>query len=176
MLDLKVFKDGYEVSGSLLAKSEKNDCVVRACANAFEIEYDQAHSFVKSRFNRNDLQATKNTHNTLNDLCDEVTVFNNTEGTQLDLFSENLNKEYEVQHIGTEPKMGGTLINRKYKHKKVAYTVKTFMQKYTKGTYLLLVNKHALVVKDGVVVDNPNYRFSGYRRTVSSAFKVVKNK
>ena len=28
MLDLKVFKDGYEVSGSALAKSEKNDCVV----------------------------------------------------------------------------------------------------------------------------------------------------
>ena len=64
------------------------------------------------------------------------------------------------------------MINRKYKHKPVAYTVKTFMQKYTKGTYLLLVNKHALVVKDGVVVDNSNYRFNGYRRTVESSFKI----
>ena len=52
MLSSKVFKDGYAVSSSILAKSEKNDCVVRACANAFEIDYDQAHSFVKKRFNR----------------------------------------------------------------------------------------------------------------------------
>jgi hypothetical protein len=174
MLDLRVFEDGYAVSGSTLAKSEKNDCVVRACANAFEIEYEQAHTFVKERFGRADKAATKNTHNTLNDLCDEVTVFKATEGNQLNLFNDVSSKAYEIQHVGVEPKKGGTLINKKYKHKKVAYTIKTFMQNYTKGIYLLLVNGHALAVKNGVVVDNPNYRFDGYRRTVASAFEVKK--
>ena len=173
MLDLKVFKDGYEVSGSMLAKSEKNDCVVRACANAFGIDYDQAHSFVKERFNRKNRTGVKQTYSTMKELCNEITVFTPTDGTQLDLFSETTDKEYELKYVGSEPKKGGKLINRKYKHKPVAYTVKTFMQKYTKGTYLLLVNKHALVIKDGVVVDNGNYRFNGYRRTVESAFKVV---
>ena len=172
MLDLKVFKDGYEVSGSMLAKSEKNDCVVRACANAFEIDYDQAHSFVKKRFNRKNRSGVKATYSVMKELCNEVTCFEPTDGTQLDLFKDTTNKEYEIKYVGSEPKKGGKLINIKYKHKPVAYTVKTFMQKYTKGTYLLLVNKHALVVKDGVVVDNSNYRFNGYRRTVESAFKI----
>tara|TARA_R100001591_G_scaffold77607_1_gene85089 strand:+ start:747 stop:1274 length:528 start_codon:yes stop_codon:yes gene_type:complete len=172
MLDLKVFKDGYEVSGSMLAKSEKNDCMVRACANAFEIDYDQAHAFVGSRFNRKNRTGTKNAYDVMKEMCKEVTCFEPTDGTQLDLFKDTTNKEYEIKYVGSEPKKGGKLINRKYKHKPVAYTVKTFMQKYTKGTYLLLVNKHALVVKDGVVVDNSNYRFNGYRRTVESAFKI----
>ena len=172
MLDLKVFKDGYEVSGSMLAKSEKNDCMVRACANAFEIDYDQAHNFVGGRFNRKNRQATQNAYSVMKELCDEVTCFEPTEGAQLDLFQDTTNKEYEIKYVGSEPKKGGKLVNGKYKHKPVAYTVKTFMQKYTKGTYLLLVNKHALVVKDGVVVDNSNYRFNGYRRTVESAFKI----
>ena len=59
MLDLKVFKDGYAVSSSMLAKSEKNDCVVRACANAFDIQYDTAHQFVKERFDRKEKSYTK---------------------------------------------------------------------------------------------------------------------
>ena len=172
MLDLKVFKDGYEVSGSMLAKSEKNDCMVRACANAFEINYDQAHAFVGNRFDRKNRTGTKNAYGVMKELCEEVTCFEPTDGTQLDLFQDTTNKEYEIKYVGSEPKKGGKLVNRKYKHKPVAYTVKTFMQKYTKGTYLLLVNKHALVVKDGVVVDNSNYRFNGYRRTVESAFKI----
>ena len=44
--------------------------------------------------------------------------------------------------------------------------------KYSKGTYIVLVNKHALVIKNGIVVDNPNNRFDGYRRVVESYIKV----
>ena len=36
------------------------------------------------------------------------------------------------------------------------------MQKYKRGTYILLVNKHSLVVNNGVIVDNPDNRFNGY--------------
>ena len=174
MLDLQVFENGYNVSGSVIAKSEKNDCMVRACANAYGIDYDTAHQFVKQRFNRKNRSGVKNSYDTLKQLCDEITVFNVADGHQLDLFADTpLQTEYELKYVGSEPKRGGKLINRKYTHKKVAYTVKTFMQKYTKGTYIVLVNKHALVIKDGVLVDNPSNRFNGYRRTVESAFKVI---
>jgi hypothetical protein len=66
-----------------------------------------------------------------------------------------------------------TLINPKYKHKKVAYTVKEFAQRFNKGNYIISVAKHALAVKDGVVVDNGNYQVGGYRRPVASAFIVA---
>ena len=170
MLDSKVFKNGYAVSGSILAQGEKNDCAVRAVANAFDIGYNVAHKWCADTFNRKPRKGTKLMNSTLKGITDVEFPIEN--GAQLDLFNELTSNQFTIKHIGDCPKRGGKLINRKYKHKPVAYTVKTFMQKYTKGTYLLLVNKHALVVKDGVVVDNSNYRFNGYRRTVESAFKI----
>jgi hypothetical protein len=50
---LKNFENGYRVSGSSeIAKTEKNDCVVRAIANACDVNYDQAHKYVKETFGR----------------------------------------------------------------------------------------------------------------------------
>ena len=64
------------------------------------------------------------------------------------------------------------LINKKYKHKPVPYTVKTFSQEYNVGNYFVLVNKHALAINNGVIVDNGDMQFDGYRRVVTSAFQV----
>jgi hypothetical protein len=48
---LKNFKNGYQVSGSSeIAKTEKNDCAVRAVANACDVNYDQAHKFCTEMF------------------------------------------------------------------------------------------------------------------------------
>ncbi len=50
---LKNFKNGYQVSGSSeIAKTEKNDCAVRAVANACDVNYDQAHKFCTEMFDR----------------------------------------------------------------------------------------------------------------------------
>ena len=167
---LKNFKNGYEVSnGNVIAKGEKNDCFVRAVANAFNIDYTQAHGFVKAKFNRRDRLGTKKVNSTLKTLVKDVIKFQ-PQG-QLNLFEQG-EKVFTVKHLGDEPKKGGKLINRKYKHKKVAYTVKEFAQRYNKGTHIILVHKHALVIKDGVVVDNGVNQFKGYRRVVESAFKV----
>jgi signal transduction histidine kinase/ActR/RegA family two-component response regulator len=57
------------------------------------------------------------------------------------------------KHLGDMPKLGGDLVNMKYKHKPVAYTVKAFAQKYSKGNFILTVEGHALAIKNGVVVD-----------------------
>ncbi len=46
------------------------------------------------------------------------------------------------------------------------------MQKFIKGTYILLVNKHALVCKNGVIFDNNDMQFNGYRRPIESAFLI----
>ena len=171
MLSEKVFKSGYDVtSKSKLAGNEKNDCFVRACSNAFSVSYEAAHSFVAEKFDRKNGKGTKRCNATLKELQNEVLEFQ-PEG-QLSLFSDNGGKQIKIKHIGDTPKSGGRLINKKYTHKKVAYTVKTFMQQFKNGTYILLVNKHALVCKGGVIFDNGDMQFNGYRRPVESAFKI----
>ena len=157
MLSSKVFKSGYEVSGSSeVAKNEKDDCVVRAFANAFGISYNQSHKFTSEKFNRK---------------------FKKDETGQLSLFGDDtINKT--VKYIGSEPKKESKVVlqNTTYKHKPVAYTVNTFIKRFKSGTYILLVKGHALVVKNGVMIDNPNYQFTGYRRVVESAFQVKNGK
>jgi hypothetical protein len=157
---LENFKNGYEVSnGSLIAKGEKNDCVVRACANAFNITYDVAHGFVTKEFKRKARKGTKNVFNTFSALGKVA----------FDLFQDTLfpiTKEYTLVCFNKP-------VNKEYTHKKVAYTVKTFCASFKKGTYIVLVNKHALVIKNGIVVDNPNNRFDGYRRVVESYIRVL---
>ena len=156
---LENFKNGYDVAnGSLLAKGEKNDCVVRACANAFNITYDVAHKFVASEFNRKARRGTKKVFNTFSILGNVV----------FDLFQNTLfpiTKEYKLKCVNKP-------VNASYTHKPVAYTVKTFCAKFSKGTYIVLVHKHALVIKNGIVVDNNDMRFTGYRRVVESYVKV----
>ena len=166
---LKNFKNGYQVSGSSeIAKGEKNDCVVRAIANACDVNYEQAHQYCAETFDRKKGKGTQ-LFTTLLKTNSEM-VFD--EVGQLDLFAQGIKRN--VKHLGDMPKMGGQLINPKYKHKKVAYTVKEFAQRFNKGNYILEVAKHALAVKDGVVVDNGNYQVGGYRRPVQSAFQISK--
>ena len=164
---LKNFKNGYQVSGSSeIAKTEKNDCVVRAVANACDVNYAQAHKYVSETFDRKKGKGTTGFRFILKD--NEEMVFD--EVGQLDLFKQGIKRN--LKHIGDAPKNGGKLRNPKYKHKPVAYTVKEFARVFKKGNYILEVAKHALAVKDGVVVDNGNYQMNGYRRVVESAFMV----
>ena len=156
---LENFKSGYEVSkGSLIAKGEKNDCVVRAIANAFNISYDVAHEFTAKEFKRKARKGTKAVFSTFKALGE----------VSFELFKDTLfpiTKEYKLKCVNKP-------INASYTHKRVNYTVKTFCANYGIGTYIVLVNKHALVIKDGVVVDNGDMRFTGYRRVVESYVKV----
>ena len=165
---LKNFKNGYAVSQkNETARSEKNDCVVRAVANACDVNYDQAHKYVSDTFGRKKGQGTQLFTMLLK--TNKEMVFD--EVGQLNMFEQGVKRT--VKHIGDMPKNGGKLFNPKYKHKKVAYTVKEFAQRFKTGNYILTVAKHALAVKDGVVVDNSNYQVGGYRRVVESAFMVA---
>jgi hypothetical protein len=158
-MKLENFKNGYDVTlGSTYAKNEKNDCAVRALANAFNITYDIAHMFAADKLERKVRKGVKGMFAKL-DLLGEVTF---------DLFSNTLFPETKTYKLDGKLKPR----NPDYTHKKVAFTVKTFCAKFQKGTYILIVNKHALCVKDGIVIDNPNYKFTGYRRVVESSFRV----
>ena len=163
-MKLENFKNGYDVTiGSSLALNEKNDCAVRAFANAFNISYDVAHAFAEDKFARKAKKGVKNMFRTLNELGFAT----------FDLFSNTLFPE--TRTYGIHPlkrSKTGKVVNTKYTHKEVNHTVKTFCTQYNKGTYIVIVSKHALTIKDGIVIDNPNYRFTGYRRIVESAVKI----
>jgi len=161
---LENFKNGYDVTkGSSLALNEKNDCAVRAFANAFNVTYDVAHAFAADKFKRKAKKGTRNMFQTLAELGFAT----------FDLFSDTLFPE--TRTYGIHPlarSKSGKVVNTSYTHKEVNHTVKTFCTQYNKGTYIVIVSKHALTIKDGIVIDNPNYRFTGYRRIVESAVKI----
>lgn len=163
-MKLENFKNGYDVTlGSSLALNEKNDCAVRAFANAFNITYDTAHQFAADKFERKTRKGVKGMFITLSKLGFAT----------FDLFQDSLfpeRKTYSI-HPLTRSKTG-KVVNHAYKHKEVSHTVKTFCAEFNKGTFIVIVAKHALVIKDGIVIDNPNYKFTGYRRIVESAVAI----
>ena len=164
-MKLENFKNGYDVTiGSSLAKNEKNDCAVRALANAFNVTYDVAHTFAADKFKRKAKKGTKKFFITLSQLGFAT----------FDLFQDSLfpeRKTYSIHPLKRNNKRIG-IVNTVYTHKVVNHTVKTFCAKFNKGTYILTVNKHALTIKNGVIIDNPNYKFTGYRRIVESACEI----
>ena len=163
-MKLDNFKNGYDVTiGSSLALNEKNDCAVRAFANAFNISYDVAHKFAEDKFARKAKKGVKGMFITLSQLGFAT----------FDLFTDSLfpeTKTYSI-HPLTRSK-SGKVVNHAYKHKEVSHTVKTFCAEFNKGTFIVIVAKHALTIKDGIVIDNPNYKFEGYRRIVESAVHI----
>ena len=163
-MKLENFKNGYDVTvGSSLAVNEKNDCAVRAFANAFNITYNAAHEFAANVFDRKPRKGVKGMFPKLAELG----------FAQFDMFADSLFPETRVYSIHplTRSKTG-KVVNHAYTHKEVSHTVKTFCAEFNKGTFIVMVAKHALVIKDGIVIDNPNYKFTGYRRIVESAVAI----
>ena len=159
------FKNGYDVTlGSSLAINEKNDCTVRAFANAFNITYDNAHTFASEKFARKAKKGVKGMFITLSQLG-----FATFDLFQNSLFPET--RTFSIHPIARNNKRIG-IVNTDYTHKTVNHTVKTFCTKFNKGTFILTVNKHALTIKNGIVIDNPDMQFTGYRRIVESACEI----
>ena len=164
-MKLENFKNGYDVTiGSSLALNEKNDCAVRAFANAFNITYNNAHTFAAEKFARKAKKGVKGFFITLSQLG----------FASFDLFEDSLFPEtrtFSIHPLKRNNKRIG-IVNTDYTHKTVNHTVKTFCSKFNKGTFLVTVSNHALTIKDGIVIDNPDMQFTGYRRIVESACEV----
>ena len=147
----------YASFSSELAKSEKNDCVVRSVASAAEITYEIAHKFCKDFFGREEKKGTSNLAITTQMLLAEKN------GIELG------NKKFDVKVLGKDDicnryKLYGEIVYRKK-------TLKSFIEDHPKGTYLVMVAKHALTVKDGEVLDWNSNKFKPTRK-VQGAYKL----
>jgi hypothetical protein len=145
----------YQYSSELIgesskSKNENNDCFVRAISTATGSSYDSAHAFVKERFQREDKKGT----------FVELNLEPNLKSHTID----ELSKVDKSKVVNTY-KLYGELIDRQK-------TVKSFIKDNQKGTYIVLVSKHAFTVKDGVLIDNKGMEFKPTRK-VQGAIKVT---
>ena len=128
-MKLENFKNGYDVTnGSVLALNEKNDCAVRAFANAFNISYDVAHEFAADKFKRKAKKGTRNMFQTLAELgFATFDLFSNT------LFPET--RTYSIHPIARNK--DGKVVNTNYTHKTVNHQLKRFVNNIIKVLLLL---------------------------------------
>lgn len=122
---------------SIIASGEKGDCVVYAVASAFDLPYDEAHQVVKDKFNRQDRKGTKS-WTILNKMKDMAGTRESINGKFVREILERPTKTYHLH---------GKDVVRKNR-------VSTFIKEHTQGTYLILTGDHALVSKDGEMIDN----------------------
>jgi len=132
---------GY--SESVIAKGETNDCVVRAFASSFEVPYDVAHKFIAEEFKRKPRCGTFGTVSKMVGLYDDNFRFN---GKEIIIIGNRKNS-YLIGSLEYPVKVKGEMKMRQM-------TVGTFIKKYPKGTFFVLVKGHAFTIKDGVVIGN----------------------
>jgi len=151
---------GYEQSQ--LAKTESNDCVVRAWASAFDLPYENAHTIIREQFQRKNRKGTMRFNRKMNELSLMRALFN-------DKYLKILGKELLpkiMYSLSYDVKVKGTTKKRKM-------TVGTFAKQYSKGTYILSIRGHAFTIKDGTVIGNQNDA-TRLRAIVEQAWEVVK--
>lgn len=122
---------------SIIAQGESKDCMVYAIASAFDLPYDEAHQVVKEKFGRQDRKGTSN-------LALVSTM------TSLIAGQDPINGKVVVEKIFNPSKvyhLHGKDIERRNR-------VNTFIKEHSQGTYLILTGNHALVSKDGEMIDN----------------------
>ena len=145
---------------SVIAKSETNDCVVRAFASAFDITYDRAHKYIKEKFGRKDRQGTYGTVLTLNKMVEENTQVNYKKVKSV---GKTINNS-KFKTLEYEVKVKGEKVKRQM-------TVGTFIKQNPEGTFFVLVRQHAFTIKDGVVIGNYEDAVKT-KKIMKSAFQV----
>jgi hypothetical protein len=144
---------GY--SDSTIAKTETNDCVVRAISSAFEMHYDESHQLVKVKFGRKNREGTRNFVGGLRCMINDKVKIN-------DKLFETMGNEYG--HVSYEVKVKGQMVKRNM-------TTGTFIKRYPVGKYLVVVRGHAFSIIDGQVVGNTSDA-TMKKRVINNAFKI----
>ena len=140
---------------SSLAKSESNDCVVRAFASAFELDYETAHDKVSKIFGRQNRKGTAGFRFKMNSLSENSISINEKSITPV---KGDVNLMYWVMVKGVR-----TLRNMTTAH---------FLKTFATGTYIIQVKAHAFTIKDGVVIGNPSDATSR-KKVILNAWKIV---
>ena len=133
------------------AKSEKKDCVVKAIASSTNVDYDTAHSWVKENFEREDKKGTSNWMISKRFKNESMEIGGKK-------FKVRKLKNWETTNTY---KLYGELINRQK-------TVKSFRKDKPKGTYMVLVSKHAFTIKEGTLIDNHGEEWRPTRKVIGA--------
>jgi hypothetical protein len=127
---------GY--SDSVIAKSETNDCVVRAFDADYNVSYDFAHKKVAELFGRKNGQGT---------YCFSLVM------RQMEIGGVRINRK-KVQTMRKDVNLAYWIKVKGVNTLRNMTTAK-FLEDYSKGTYIVTVKGHAFAIKDGVVIGNP---------------------
>ena len=151
---LTINSGSYANANSTTAQGERNDCVVRAMATATGVDYDTAHSFVKTTMNRQSRMGV------------ETSVikqaFNAAEKSGIVIGDKKFDvRECTQKEIKNRYKLHGEVVWRKK-------TLKSFLQANKRGTFLVIVSGHAITVKDGEVFDWQNNAFLPTRKVLKA--------
>jgi len=144
---------GY--SDSSIAKTESNDCVVRAIASSFEMSYDESHKFVAKIWFRKNREGTRNFAVGMRHMVENKIPINGKSFSNLGDSKGNM--KYDV-------KSKGQIVKRNM-------TTGTFIKKYPVGKYLVVVRGHAFSIIDGQVVGNTSDA-TMKKRVINFAWKV----
>jgi hypothetical protein len=157
MANYLTVNENYSSFNTPLAKSEKNDCFVRALAIAADVNYTAAHNVAKEVFGRPDKKGTCGV------LITAVLLRAEEAGLQIGrkhvkmslLGKKDLKNKYKVK---------GDIIWRQK-------TLKSFMQSHPKGSFVVTVANHAVAVINGELEDWSSNAFQPTRK-VLSAYKI----
>lgn len=160
VLDYKYSSKEIDYSKATKAAGEKNDCSVRAIATAVGVEYNDAHVYMKEVLKRVNKKGAVNM------------VGNIMRAAKKNPVQKIADKEFEYEYIQRSNlrnvyKLYGEKVARKK-------TVKSFMDSFRDGTYLVFVSKHVFTVKDGVLIDNAGEEFRPTRKVVDAVKVIVK--
>lgn len=159
----------YESTGSAIkgyrdseiAKSETNDCVVRAFASSFDISYDFAHKYVAEEFKRRPNRGTFFTASKMVKLSECNIKVNGKSVVPVGKLTKSIAYPYSLSY---KVKVNGV-------EKERQMTVGTFAKKNPKGSFFVLVKSHAFTIKDGVVIGNPEDAMK-LKRPMRAAFEI----
>ena len=154
------------VSQSTIAKSETNDCCVRAFASVTESPYDDAHTYVKKIFKRKKGEGTPRFPLTMSERVGLKTLngykYKELKNHDKTTFKKRVRYycdwDDEFKYRYEEDTLDSKyypLITTYGKTRASQMTVGTFIKEYNVGRYLIHVRGHAFTIIDGVVVGNP---------------------
>jgi len=162
-------KYGIPEASSMLSSKETNDCVVRAVAAAFNVDYIEAHHFCEMKLHR---ESGKGTYTQR-----YMPKIKQAFGKKMKQLGK-ASKYSDFRHI-TRPQKSKV---EKYSQAKckwvtkreivqVPYKVDEFVKAHSEGNYIITVNGHAFALIDGVIKGNweDDKRLT---RKVNSAYKV----
>ena len=144
---------GYQDSS--IAKSETNDCVVRAFASAFEIGYDEAHNFIAEKFKRQPRKGTFGFGYGMNLISKNDVKFN---GKGIEIITHEYGSMLYYVMVKGHKTLRSTTTN-------------SFIKMYPTGTYIVIVKGHAFTIKNGCVIGNLSDA-KQIRKHIISAWKI----